>query len=127
MAFGVGWLEFAVIGIVAVLVFGPERLPRMIAQAAQWVRVVRAQATSARDDLMAAADLDPSIAGDLRQSMSDLADLHPRRLASSLVNDVTEPFRDAAGAATAAASEPTDGEPDGKPGRDVRRDLDDVT
>ncbi len=127
MAFGVGWLELAVIGIIAVLVFGPERLPRMIAQAAQWVRVVRTQATAARDDLMAAADLDPTIAGDLRKSMSDLADLHPRRLASSLVNDVTEPFRDAAGTARAAAAEPTGSSSGETRARDTRRDLDDVT
>lgn len=96
MAFGVGWLEFVVIAIVAVMVFGPERLPRFIAQAAQWVRVIRAQANSARDDLMAAADLDPSLTNDLRQSISDLADLHPKRMASSLLSDVTDPFKDAA-------------------------------
>lgn len=98
MAFGVGWLEFVVIALVAVMVFGPERLPRFIAQAAQWVRVIRAQANSARDDLMAAADLDPSLTSDLRQSISDLADLHPKRMASSLLSDVTDPFKDAAGA-----------------------------
>jgi sec-independent protein translocase protein TatB len=96
MAFGVGWLEFVVIALVAVMVFGPERLPRFIAQAAQWVRVIRAQANAARDDLMAAADIDPSLTSDLRQSISDLADLHPKRMASSLLSDVTEPFKDAA-------------------------------
>lgn len=94
--FGVGWLELGVIGVIAVLVFGPERLPRMIAQTAQWVRVVRAQATSARDDLMAAADLDPELTNDLRRSVSELADLHPRRMASSLLSDVSAPFTDAA-------------------------------
>lgn len=121
MAFGVGWLEFVVIALVAVMVFGPERLPRFIAQAAQWVRVIRAQATSARDDLMAAADIDPALTDDLRQSISDLADLHPKRMASSLLSDVTEPFKDAAAGAGGKGSRsaaPKAGDPAAPPAYD---------
>jgi sec-independent protein translocase protein TatB len=101
----VGWLEMLVLGVIAVMVFGPERLPRLIAQAAQWMRVVRAQATSARDDLVAAADLDPAMTSELRRSVSELAELHPRKLASSLIADVSAPFNDAAGSARRAASD----------------------
>ncbi len=119
MAFGIGWMEFVVIGIVAVMVFGPERLPRMIAQAAQWIRVVRAQATTARDDLMSAVDLDPALTRELRQSMSELAELNPRRMASSLLSDVAAPFQEAGGSAREAAKAP--------PSRGAPADYDDIT
>jgi hypothetical protein len=39
---------------------------------------------------MDAADLDPTITDDIKRSMSDLADLHPRRLASSILTDVPD-------------------------------------
>lgn len=129
MVFGVGWLEIGVIGVIAVLVFGPERLPRMIAQTAQWVRVIRAQATSARDDLMAAADIDPALTSDLRRSVSELAELHPRKMASSLLSEVSAPFTDAARTAKdlSSGSTPTaDGSPSAAPadGASPRYDSD---
>lgn len=95
MGLGVGWLEAGVILVIAVLVLGPERLPRMIAQAAQWLRVIKAQASAARDDLMAAADLDPSMTDELKRSVSELAELHPKRIAGSLINGVTGPVNEA--------------------------------
>ncbi|HEY7857503.1 MAG TPA: twin-arginine translocase TatA/TatE family subunit [Candidatus Nanopelagicales bacterium] len=106
MLFDVGPLELLVILVIAVLVFGPERLPRMITQGAQWLRVIKAQATAARDDLMTAADLDPDVAGELRRSMSELAELHPRRLATSLLQDVTGPVTAAVAAGKDAAGVP---------------------
>ena len=85
--FDVGMCEFVVIAVIAVLILGPERLPKAIADVSRWVRVIRDQAANARRDIAAAADLDPSITDDIRQSMKDLADLHPRRLASSILSD----------------------------------------
>ena len=87
MFFSMGGWELVVIGLVAVLIFGPDRLPRMISEAASWLRVFRTQATKARSDLMGAVDLDPSLTDDLRQTFSDIAELHPKRIASSLIND----------------------------------------
>jgi sec-independent protein translocase protein TatB len=70
--FGVGLPEFAVIILVAVLVFGPDRLPDLAKQAGQMVRKVRQFADAARDELR--EELGPDYA-DL-----ELRDLDPRTL-----------------------------------------------
>jgi sec-independent protein translocase protein TatB len=70
--FGVGLPEFAVIAFVAVLVFGPDRLPELARQLGQMVRKVRTLANSARDELR--AELGPEYA-DL-----ELRDLDPRTI-----------------------------------------------
>ena len=68
--FGVGLPEFAVIAFVAVLVFGPDRLPELARQAGQLVRKARTLANAARDELR--EELGPEYA-DL-----ELRDLDPR-------------------------------------------------
>jgi len=70
--FGVGLPEFAVIAFVAVLVFGPDKLPELARQAGQLVRKARTLANSARDELR--AELGPEYA-DL-----ELTDLDPRTI-----------------------------------------------
>lgn len=89
MLFDIGPGEFLVIAVVAVLVVGPERLPKMMAEGLKWLRVLRAQATNARREIAAAADLDPALTDELRRSMSDIADLHPRRIAASFLDEST--------------------------------------
>ena len=86
--FDIGMGEFLVIAVIAVLVLGPDRLPKAIAEASRWLRALRDQAANARREIVDAADLDPTITDDLRKTMSDLSDLHPRRLASSILSDV---------------------------------------
>ena len=49
--FGVGLPEMAVIAFIAVLVFGPDRLPDLARQAGQMIRKARDFANSARDEL----------------------------------------------------------------------------
>ncbi len=65
-----GWPELAVLLVIALFVFGPERLPKMIAEAGRMLRTVRELANKARTDLQ--AELGPEL-GDL-----DLASLNPK-------------------------------------------------
>lgn len=46
-----GWAEIGVVLVVAMLVFGPERLPEIAKQAGGFVRTVRRMADNAKDDL----------------------------------------------------------------------------
>ena len=70
--FGVGLPELAVIAFVAVLVFGPDKLPEFARQAGRMVRQVRKFAHEARDELR--EELGPEYA-DL-----ELRDLDPRTI-----------------------------------------------
>ena len=69
--FGVGLPELAVIMLVAVLVFGPDKLPDLARQAGQMLRKARQFADAARDELR--EELGPEYAD------FELTDLDPRR------------------------------------------------
>lgn len=49
--FGVGLPEFALIALVAVLVFGPDKLPELAKQAGGFLRKAKAFTVSVRDEL----------------------------------------------------------------------------
>ena len=49
--FGVGTFEIITIAVVALLIFGPEKLPKLAADAARLLREVRRMATGARQEL----------------------------------------------------------------------------
>jgi sec-independent protein translocase protein TatB len=68
----IGAGEFLALGVVAVIVLGPERLPRYAAEAARFVRKVRRIADDARDEVR--KELGPEM-GDL-----SLRDLNPRTM-----------------------------------------------
>jgi sec-independent protein translocase protein TatB len=70
--FGVGLPELAVIAFVAILVFGPDKLPDFARQAGRMARKVREFANEARDELR--EELGPEYA-DL-----DFKDLDPRTI-----------------------------------------------
>lgn len=72
----IGFGEVVVIAILALLVFGPDRLPKVAADAARLLRQVRDMATAARRELTDAAGLDDS---GISQAVNDLRDLDPRR------------------------------------------------
>ena len=69
--FGIGIPEFMVILVVALIAFGPDRLPDFARQAGRMVRQVRKFANSARDDIR--AELGPEYAD------FQLNDLDPRK------------------------------------------------
>ena len=69
--FGIGLPELAVIAFVAVIVFGPDRLPEFARQAGRFVRTLRNLANSAQSQLR--DELGPEYA-DLK-----LTDLDPRQ------------------------------------------------
>lgn len=70
--FGIGFGELVVIAFLAILVFGPDRLPELAQQAGKFVRELRKFAINARDELR--AELGPEYA-DL-----ELSDLDPRAI-----------------------------------------------
>lgn len=69
--FGIGIPEFMVIMVVALLAFGPDRLPDFARQAGRMVRQVRRLSRQARDDIR--SELGPEYAD------FELNDLDPRR------------------------------------------------
>jgi sec-independent protein translocase protein TatB len=68
--FGIGPLELAVIVVVAIVLFGPDRLPEFARTAARLLRQVRQLVNNAQNDLR--SELGPEFA-DL-----DVRDLNPR-------------------------------------------------
>ena len=65
-----GWPEIAVLLVLGLFIFGPERLPDMAAEAGRALRKLRRYAKGLTDDLK--AELGPEV-GDL-----DLASLNPK-------------------------------------------------
>lgn len=51
MFFGIGGSEFVVLALIALIVLGPEKLPRYAADAARFLRSMRALVAKAREDV----------------------------------------------------------------------------
>jgi sec-independent protein translocase protein TatB len=84
--FGVGLPELTVIAFVAVLVFGPDKLPDLARQAGRMARQLRTFANQARDELR--DELGPEYA-DL-----DLRDLDPRAIVKRHIIDAMNAIDD---------------------------------
>jgi len=80
--FGVGLAEAALIAFVAVLVFGPDRIPDLAKQAGQMLRKAKQFANAARDELR--DELGPEYA-DL-----ELRDLDPRTIVRKHIIEAME-------------------------------------
>ncbi|MGP3957609.1 sec-independent translocase [Nonomuraea sp. 3N208] len=85
--FGLGWAEIGALIVLALLVFGPEKLPQAAAQAGRTLRNLRRMANNARDDLR--AGLGPEFQN------FDPADLNPRNFVRKhLLDDIEEDWND---------------------------------
>jgi len=86
--FDIGFSELLVIAVVALLVLGPERLPRAARMAGLWVRKARAQWYSVQADLereLAAEEYKRSVGqplADLERSLAEEAQALRRSLAA---------------------------------------------
>lgn len=82
--FGIGFGELIVIAFLAVLVFGPDRLPDLAKQAGQFARKLRNFANNARDELR--SELGPEYA-DLELRDLDPREIVRRHIAEALAED----------------------------------------
>lgn len=98
--FGVGLAELAVIALVAILVFGPDRLPELAKQAGGMLRKARDFANSARDELR--DELGPGYA-DL-----ELRDLDPRTIVRKHIIEAMEDAGDEQVSQVKAGKRPLD-------------------
>ena len=105
-----GWGEIVVLLVLALFVFGPERLPTLAAEAGRGLRKVRTYVKGMTDDLK--TELGPEL-GDV-----DLASLNPRTFVAKhlLSDDDDEPVRPGApqqrASAPLATGEPAPWDPD---------------
>lgn len=67
--FDIGFWELALAGLIALLVVGPERFPKLIKTLAGWVRHIRGIASNLRTELESQVDADG-----LKQTLSEQAD-----------------------------------------------------
>lgn len=81
--FDIGLAELMVLFVVAMFIFGPDKLPKIAADAGRMVRTLRRMAADARADLK--EHLGPELA-DL-----DVRDLNPRKAVQRMVWDDDEP------------------------------------
>lgn len=89
--FGLGWPEVLALVVIALLVFGPEKLPQAAAQAGRTLRQIRQMANNARSDLQ--DNLGPEFAN------FDPTDLNPKNfvrkhLLQDLEDDWNRPAHD---------------------------------
>ncbi|HSO05271.1 MAG TPA: Sec-independent protein translocase protein TatB, partial [Candidatus Limnocylindrales bacterium] len=85
----IGFGEIVAIVVIALLVFGPDRLPKVAADAARMLRQVRQMAASARKDLVDAVGVDDD--GEMAQTVRELRDLDPRRAMNGVLSDEPTP------------------------------------
>jgi sec-independent protein translocase protein TatB len=84
--FDIGLGEFLVLGLLALLVFGPDRLPSAASSAGKFVAKARETLGQARSQISQSADI-----GSVGEDLKSLADLHPKRMLSSLTEPIEAP------------------------------------
>jgi sec-independent protein translocase protein TatB len=101
---GLGWPEVAILLVLALFVFGPERLPGIAQDAGRTLRKLRVHLKGLQADLT--AELGPEV-GQL-----DLASLHPKEFVRKHLFEDEEELPDYASRSVLAPGEPTPWDPD---------------
>lgn len=108
--FNVGFAEIAVIVIVGLLIFGPDRLPNAVKSLTAGMRAFRGAATDASRTLRDAAGLDDP---GTQQTLAEIADLHPKRFVSSILDpDAAPPAKPKPAEPAAPPADRADFDPD---------------
>lgn len=81
MLFDMGIGEIFAIAVLGLVVFGPDRLPKVAAQAAHFLRQLRDQVNTAKESIVEAADIDPS-------TLKEIRDLDPRKALRDLASPI---------------------------------------
>ena len=82
--FDIGLGELLVLGLLALLVFGPDRLPGAASSAGKFVAKAKETVGQAKQQISDSADL-----SSMQEDLQSLADLHPKRIMSSLADTPT--------------------------------------
>lgn len=85
----IGWSELLIIGVVALIVVGPEELPQLLRTVGQWVGKVRRMAGEFQNQMNEAireAELD-----DVKKSVEDLRSLSPASMIRNELEQFTAP------------------------------------
>ncbi len=88
MLFDMGLGEMVAIAVLGLVVFGPDRLPRVAAQAAHFLRQLRDQLNTAKESIVEAADIDPT-------TLKEFRDLDPRKALRDLASPLEAARRSA--------------------------------
>lgn len=118
----IGFGEILVIIVLALLVFGPDRLPKVAADAARTLRQARRMAAAARKDLVDASGIHED--EEFAQTVRDLRDLDPRNVMKEPPPNRRAPGNNrrntatgstAAGSGSRSGGAATPGDPKGEP------------
>lgn len=79
--FDIGLGELLVLGLLALLVFGPDKLPGAASSAGKFVAKARETVGQAKQQISDSADLNS-----MQEDLQSLAELHPKRIMSSFAD-----------------------------------------
>jgi len=97
--FDVGFSEMLLVALIALLVFGPERLPKVAREAALWIKKVRAMASSVKQEIDREMQL---------QDMKEAMDKQKREMERMLL--LEQQFKRSDTKAESAPAQPKEGE-----------------